>query len=102
MGVMMVMVMAGVRAGRRGIFPAHAELRGRYARALHPFGPDGRSVEREAAQRCPDALQLDTEIDERPKDHVSRGTGEAIEVEDLHGPIILPEGRGRPPASLSE
>ena len=47
-------------------------------------------------------IEVRAEVDQRGVEHVAGDAGEAVEIQHRHGPIILPEGRGRPPASLSE
>ena len=106
-GTVMVSVLAVVIVGmvQRGVLASYAELRRRDARADHALGPDGRRRDGEAAKRATDVFELDPGVDQGAKHHVARGTGEAIEVQNLHNPfilsVVLPSSQGSLPRHVS-
>ena len=64
--------------------------------ALHALGPDCVTIDGQAPERGTDVIKRDTCIDQRADDHVTRRTGEAVEVQNLHNPSILLDTTGKP------
>jgi hypothetical protein len=71
------------------VFAAHAELRAADARPQHAIRPDRIGGDGQAAQRAPHVVERHSGVDQRAKDHVSRGAGEAVEVQNPQIPSIL-------------
>ena len=83
--VMMVMFLAvtmTVTAGRhlgdrRFLEP---ELRRRHAGAQHTVGRHGAVLERQTAERRAQTIDRQTQIEQRPEEHVARSAGETVDV----------------------
>ena len=87
---MVVVTTIVVRVVQRSVLALDAELCGRDASPRDPLGPDHGRRNRQATESPADVLQLHASIDQRAEDHVSSGTGKAVEVQDLHKQSIVP------------
>ena len=58
----------------------HTELRRRHAGAQHAFGRHRAVLDRQAAKRGAQAVDRQTEIEQRAEEHVARSAGETVDV----------------------
>src|SRR5688572_11058161 len=84
-----VVTLVVVRVIQRLALAADVELGRTDAGARHALGPHRVRRNRQASQCRPHLLERHARIDQRAQDHVPRGTGEAVEVEDPHDLTIL-------------
>src|SRR5262245_15864707 len=76
------MVMSIVRTG----LTTDVELGGADARSYNGLGPDRIRRDRETAQRTPYIVERHACIDQGAEDHVARGAGKTVEVENSQDP----------------
>ena len=83
-------------------FPAHLELGGRHTGPGDSLGPDRVSIDRQAAQRTAQVIERQAGIEQRPQDHVARGTARTIEVDDPHRQRPGSADLGHQPVDLAD
>ena len=62
------------------------ELRRRHAGAQHAVGGEIVALQGQAAEGLAQRLERQTGIEQRAEEHVARDAGEAVEIQNLHGP----------------